>query len=157
MLFNHFISRLEFERIIDQIGMRDKADTQSQHLSGGQKRRLSIAIACVGNPKVLILDEPTSGVDPYSRRFLWDMIRAMRKGRCIIITTQSMQEADVFADRKLIMSHGKLRCAGTSLFLKNRFGLGYHLSMSVEREFNDSIVSCWLNAWAKNIEMTVKT
>jgi ATP-binding cassette, subfamily A (ABC1), member 5 len=120
---------------------------QAQRLSGGQKRRLSIAIAVVGNPKILILDEPTSGVDPYSRRALWDMIRNFRQGRCIIITTQSMQEADVFADRKLIMSRGKLRCAGTSLFLKNRFGLGYHLTMSVDRNFDEKkvIFHLWQN------------
>ncbi|OQV11711.1 ATP-binding cassette sub-family A member 5 [Hypsibius exemplaris] len=146
----------EFERIIDQIGLRSHADIQSQKLSGGQKRRLSIAIACVGNPKILILDEPTSGVDPYSRRFLWDLIRGLRKGRCIIITTQSMQEADVSADRKLIMSHGELRCAGTSLFLKNRFGLGYHLTMSVDKDVNEAqveefVTSRVLGAWKARV------
>ena len=96
--------------------------------------------------QVLILDEPTSGVDPYSRRFLWDLIKEFKKGRCVILTTQSMQEADVFADRKLIFSHGRLRCAGTSLFLKNRFGLGYHLNMSVERGFSDTGIAQFVQA-----------
>lgn len=130
-----------YEGLVDDIGMRSQADVKAENLSGGQKRRLSIAIAAVGDPKVLILDEPTSGVDPFSQRFLWDMIRGYRKGRCIIITTQSMQEADVFADRKLIISQGRLRCAGTSLFLKNRFGQGYHLTMAVNKDYKEDEIT----------------
>jgi ABC-type multidrug transport system ATPase subunit len=121
--------------------MRSQADVQAQRLSGGQKRRLSIAIAVVGDPKVLFLDEPTSGVDPHNSRFMWEMIRRLRKGRCIVVTTQSMQEADVYADRKLIMAHGKLRCAGTSLFLKTKYGRGYYLTMTVERDVDQEKVT----------------
>ncbi|GAU94869.1 hypothetical protein RvY_06575 [Ramazzottius varieornatus] len=146
-------ARKEYERIVDNIGLRSQANVCADSLSGGQKRRLSIAVAIVGDPKVLILDEPTSGVDPYSRRFLWDLIREFKKGRCVILTTQSMQEADVFADRKLIFSHGRLRCAGTSLFLKNRFGLGYHLNMAVERDFKDREIEEFVQARISNAKV----
>lgn len=144
----------EYERIVEEIGMRSQGRVQAQNLSGGQKRRLSIAIAVVGNPKILILDEPTSGVDPFSQRFLWDMIRGFRKGRCVIITTQSMQEADVFADRKLIMTRGRLRCAGTSLFLKTHFGTGYHLTLAVAKENNEKSISDVLKSLVPGTEKT---
>ncbi|XP_055347534.1 cholesterol transporter ABCA5-like [Paramacrobiotus metropolitanus] len=150
--FSNAVAKAECERILDEIVMRPQADQQSQKLSGGQKRRLCIAIAAVGNPRVLILDEPTSGVDPYSQRFLWDMIRGFRKNRCVIITTQSMQEADVFADRKLIMGHGRLRCAGTSLFLKNRFGLGYHLTMAIDKDVEEQPITETVQAFIGGAE-----
>ena len=134
-------AQIEVERILSEIGMEKEAKVQARSLSGGQKRRLSIAIAVIGNPKVLILDEPSSGVDVYSQRFLWDMIRNFRRNRCVIITTQSMMEADLLADRKLIMSHGKLRCAGTSLFLKHRFGLGYYLTMAVKKGCDENEIN----------------
>ncbi|KAJ3078617.1 hypothetical protein HK102_004366, partial [Quaeritorhiza haematococci] len=114
---------------MEQVGLADKADTVAKHLSGGQKRKLSVAIALVGRPKILVLDEPTSGMDPLSRRQLWKLLTSTKAGRITLLTTHFMDEADILADRKAILSKGRLRCMGTSLFLKRRFQIGYHLDI----------------------------
>ena len=97
--------------------------------SGGMKRRLSVAISSIGNPDIIFLDEPTTGMDPLSRRHVWELIERMKKGRIIVLTTHSMEEADVLADKIAIMAHGKLRCVGNSLHLKSHFGDGYRINI----------------------------
>ncbi|KAH6934215.1 hypothetical protein HPB50_021935 [Hyalomma asiaticum] len=82
---------------------------------------------------IVFLDEPSSGMDPYSRRHLWSELQKRKEGKVIVLTTHFMDEADILADWKAILCKGKLRCAGTSLFLKNRFGIGYHLTMVVDQ------------------------
>lgn len=81
-----------------------EADKASKTLSGGQKRKLSVAMALIGNSKVVFLDEPTSGMDPYSRRMIWNLLRNYRENRVIILTTHFMDEADLLGDRIGIMS-----------------------------------------------------
>jgi ATP-binding cassette subfamily A (ABC1) protein 3 len=81
---------------------------KAKELSGGMKRRLSVAIALTGGSKVAILDEPTSGLDPYNRRIFWELIRNFKKDRTIILTTHFMEEADALSDRICIMNHGKI-------------------------------------------------
>ncbi|KAJ4782698.1 ABC transporter A family member 2 [Rhynchospora pubera] len=93
--------------------------------SGGMKRHLSVAIALIGDPRLVFLDEPTTGMDPITRRHVWDIIEDAKKGRAIVLTTHSMEEADILGDRIAIMAKGKLRCIGTSIHLKSRFGAGY--------------------------------
>lgn len=110
-----------------EVGLEDCANRPCSKLSGGQKRRLNVAMALIGDPKVMFFDEPTSGVDPVSRRAIWQILLNRKARNCIILTTHYMDEADILADRKAIMSRGTLRCVGSSLFLKNRFGVGYHL------------------------------
>ncbi len=100
-------------------------------LSGGQKRRLCTAMAFLGDPKIVFLDEPTTGLDPSARRSLWTFLKQRRAGRVIVLTTHFMDEADLLADRKGIIVDGRLAVCGSSLFLKNKFGLGYKLSLSV--------------------------
>jgi len=80
------------------------------------------------------LDEPTTGLDPLSRREIWGAIERLKKGRVIILTTHSMEEADILGDNIAVMATGKLRCVGTSLHLKNKFGLGYRLNITVPME-----------------------
>jgi ABC-type multidrug transport system ATPase subunit len=82
-------------------------------LSGGQKRRLSVALAMIGDPAVVILDEPTTGLDPGARREVWVCLKESRRDRLIILSTHFMDEADLLADRKAIIAHGKLRCVGS--------------------------------------------
>lgn len=77
-------------RLIAEVGLTEKVDAPSSSLSGGQKRKLSLAIALIGEGKVVILDEPTSGMDPYSRRSTWNTLRGARQGRCMILTTHFM-------------------------------------------------------------------
>ena len=99
--------------------------------SGGMKRRLSVAVALIGDPQVVYLDEPTTGMDPISRRQVWDIIEKAKKGRAIVLTTHSMEEADILGDRIAIMARGAIRCIGSSLRLKQKYGAGYKVSISV--------------------------
>ena len=85
-------------------------------------------MALCGNSKLVLLDEPTAGMDLGARRNLWDMLKSFKKDRIIILTTHYMDEADVLGDRIGIMVRGELKCIGSSLFLKNRFGLGYKIT-----------------------------
>ncbi|KAK9761350.1 hypothetical protein K7432_013818 [Basidiobolus ranarum] len=119
----------DVEKFITQTGLLEKADSYVQTLSGGQKRKLSVAIAFIGGSKVVFLDEPTSGMDPYSRRSTWEVISQNRAGRIIVLTTHFMDEADLLGDRIAIMSYGKLQCIGSSLFLKSHYGVGYTLTL----------------------------
>eukprot|EP00468_Gymnochlora_sp_CCMP2014_P002772 CAMPEP_0167748496 /NCGR_PEP_ID=MMETSP0110_2-20121227/4870_1 /TAXON_ID=629695 /ORGANISM="Gymnochlora sp., Strain CCMP2014" /LENGTH=1828 /DNA_ID=CAMNT_0007633517 /DNA_START=234 /DNA_END=5720 /DNA_ORIENTATION=- len=112
-----------------QLELTDKRNAIVKTLSGGQKRRLSIAIALIGNARIVFLDEPTAGVDPLSRHQVWSILQRYKRNTILILTTHHMDEADLLGDRVAIMAHGKLRCYGTSLFLKNRLGNGYHLDM----------------------------
>ncbi|XP_078148271.1 ATP-binding cassette A1 isoform X2 [Carex rostrata] len=119
----------EVTDMINKVGLADKTSTVVGSLSGGMKRKLSLGIALIGNSKVIILDEPTSGMDPYSMRSTWQLIKKIKKGRVILLTTHSMDEADVLGDRIAILANGHLRCCGSSLFLKHRFGVGYTLTI----------------------------
>ena len=88
-------------------------DTQAGSLSGGNKRKLSVALALVADSKLVILDEPTSGMDLNARRRLWDMLKNYKQDRIIILTTHNMNEADLLGDRIAIMSHGRVKCLGS--------------------------------------------
>eukprot|EP00043_Microstomoeca_roanoka_P002430 m.38349 g.38349 ORF g.38349 m.38349 type:complete len:1691 (-) comp11480_c1_seq1:2027-7099(-) len=125
-----------FAQLLREIDLQDKADEFTEHLSGGQKRKLSVGIALIGDPQILCLDEPSSGMDPYSRRKLWELLQSKRAGRVTLLTTHYMQEADILADRKAIMSRGRVQCVGSSLFLKSRYGVGYHLHLAKSDAFD---------------------
>ncbi|OWF51666.1 ATP-binding cassette sub-family A member 3-like [Mizuhopecten yessoensis] len=117
----------EVDDIIEVMGIEAKRHRLSSTLSGGQKRKLSVGIALIGNTKVVILDEPTSGMDPAARRETWEILRKYKEGRTILLSTHFMDEADLLGDRIAIMSDGVIKCCGTSLFLKKSYGAGYHL------------------------------
>uniref|UniRef100_A0A672SH63 P-type phospholipid transporter n=1 Tax=Sinocyclocheilus grahami TaxID=75366 RepID=A0A672SH63_SINGR len=119
----------EVENMLEDLGLPHKRDEEAQNLSGGMQRKLSVAMAFVGGSKVVILDEPTSGVDPYSRRSIWDLLLKNRTGRTVILSTHHMDEADLLSDRVAIISKGKLHCSGSPLFLKNCFGVGFYLTL----------------------------
>mmetsp|Transcript_15159 Transcript_15159/g.25138 ORF Transcript_15159/g.25138 Transcript_15159/m.25138 type:complete len:1684 (-) Transcript_15159:977-6028(-) len=120
---------------IEDVALLEKRHTLSKNLSGGMKRKLSVAIAFCGESKTVLLDEPTSGMDPFSRRFTWNVIRQYRRDRCIVLTTHFMDEADILGDRIAIMAEGQLRCAGSSLFLKKHYGVGYQLTIEKNSKF----------------------
>ncbi|XP_070793816.1 ABC-type organic anion transporter ABCA8-like isoform X1 [Pituophis catenifer annectens] len=126
----------EVEKLLTLLDIKAIQNTQASHLSGGQKRKLSLGITLLGEPKVLLLDEPTSGLDPYSRHQVWSLLNELKADRVILFTTQFMDEADILSDRKAIISHGRLQCVGSSLFLKKKWGIGYHLRMHTN-EFCD--------------------
>ncbi|NXM87107.1 ABCA1 protein, partial [Oenanthe oenanthe] len=123
----------EMEQLLQDTGLPHKRREQTRNLSGGMQRKLSVAIAFVGGSRVVILDEPTAGVDPFSRRSIWELLLKYRKGRTIILSTHYMDEAELLGDRTAIISQGRLCCCGSPLFLKARLGTGYHLTL-VKRE-----------------------
>ena len=123
------IIKEKIDEKLSQVHLEPQRDRRSEYLSGGQKRRLSLAIALIADSKIVLLDEPTSGMDLTARRLMWEMLEANAAGRIIILTTHYMQEADVLAKKIAIMSHGKLRCLGSSLYLKTQCGVGYHLKL----------------------------
>uniref|UniRef100_A0A674NK87 ATP-binding cassette, sub-family A (ABC1), member 1A n=1 Tax=Takifugu rubripes TaxID=31033 RepID=A0A674NK87_TAKRU len=133
--------KAEMEQIVNDVGLPHKRQSRTSTLSGGMQRKLSVALAFVGGSKVVILDEPTAGVDPYARRGIWDLLLKYRQGRTILLSTHHMDEADILGDRIAIISHGKLCCVGSSLFLKTQLGTGYYLTL-VKRDYDLTLQSC---------------
>ncbi|XP_072526701.1 phospholipid-transporting ATPase ABCA1-like [Salminus brasiliensis] len=119
----------EIDQMIKDVGLPHKRKELAKNLSGGMQRKLSVAIAFVGDSSVVILDEPTAGVDPYARRGIWELLLKYKQGRTIILSTHHMDEADILGDRIAIISHGRVCCCGSSLFLKKTYGSGYYLTL----------------------------
>jgi ABC-type multidrug transport system ATPase subunit len=111
------------------VGLLSVGHANVNTFSGGMKRRLSVAMSSVGDPRIIFLDEPTTGLDPLARRKVWGMIEALKPGRVIVLTTHSMEEADALGDQVAIVAGGRLRANGTPLFLKSRFGAGYQINL----------------------------
>ena len=126
-------SEHEIEALLKDIGLNDKADTYAKDLSGGQKRKLSTAIALIGNPRVVFLDEPTAGMDSAARRDMWDLLLKKKKGKAIILCTHQMDEAEILGDRVAVVSGGKLQEAGTPGFLKAKYGRGVRVDITVNK------------------------
>ena len=105
-------------------------DRPAETYSGGNKRKLSVGIALIGNPPIVILDEPSTGVDPQARRSMWRLISSTMAHRSVILTTHSMEEAEALCDRVSIMHAGALQCIGRTAYLKNKYGGGLLISMS---------------------------
>ncbi len=100
--------------IINEFGLTEKADVLCKRLSGGQMRRLSIALAIITEPKILFLDEPTLGLDVKARKLLWDIVEKLKKRMTILLTTHYLEEVEFLADKIAIMSKGKIKVEGTS-------------------------------------------
>ncbi|OQR91613.1 ATP-binding Cassette (ABC) Superfamily [Achlya hypogyna] len=138
----HFYGRIkgvvagDIDAKIADVGLTEKRHARAKELSGGMKRKLSLAIAFLGDSQIVFLDEPTSGMDPYSRRASWETMLNHRQGRIIVLTTHSMDEADILGDRIAILAGGSLRCAGSALFLKSKFGAGYNLALVTAPDAN---------------------
>ncbi|XP_035208285.1 ATP-binding cassette sub-family A member 3-like isoform X2 [Stegodyphus dumicola] len=144
----------EIDRIISSLNLEEKRYARAQTLSGGWKRRLSVGIALVGGSRVVILDEPTSGMDPFNRRSLWDVLQSEKEDRTILLTTHFMEEADVLGDRIAIMSNGEIQCCGSPLFLKKKYGAGYHLVMIKEPSCEVSVITDLILSHVPNAEMS---
>lgn len=114
------------------VGLEDVKDARVSSFSGGMKRRLSVAISAIGDPRIIFLDEPTTGMDPVSRKDVWNLILKLKKNKVIILTTHAMEEADILSDRIALICDGKLKCVGTPLYLKNTYGDGYRISLVCE-------------------------
>jgi ABC-2 type transport system ATP-binding protein len=128
----YFESPTDVEAVVDLVGLVDKADDRVAQLSGGQKRRLDVGLGLVGDPELLFLDEPTTGLDPAARREMWEMIEGLRDaGKTVLLTTHYMDEADHLADRIIILRHGEIVAQGTSDELRDSLGDVTHIAFRV--------------------------
>uniref|UniRef100_A0A4W5MWW6 ATP binding cassette subfamily A member 3 n=1 Tax=Hucho hucho TaxID=62062 RepID=A0A4W5MWW6_9TELE len=143
----------EVDRIIRILNLEDKRHSHSKTLSGGMKRKLSIGIGLIGDSKVVMLDEPTSGMDPSARRATWDLLQGEKRGRTILLTTHFMDEADLLGDRIAIMAGGELQCCGSPLFLKNKYGAGYHMVIVKDALCNVSEITRLVHMYVPNATM----
>ena len=145
----------EIDKILIDFDLLGKKDAKACHLSGGQKRKLSICIALVGGSSVIFLDEPTSGMDITSRRNLWDILKRYAGGRIIILTTHYMEEAAVLGNRIGILSEGDMKCIGSPLFLIERFGKNINLNIAKQLEANNESIINFIKDNIKDIEYEI--
>ena len=132
------------DEVMEQLQLTEKADAWVGKLSGGQRQRLAVATALVCNPKILFLDEPTTGLDPQSRRQLWDIIRVFQKnGGTALLTTHYMDEAEKLCDRLAIVDHGQIIAEGTPVDLINRLGGHHVVEFSVSGNHDGAAGSGW--------------
>ncbi|CAD8075622.1 unnamed protein product [Paramecium sonneborni] len=127
------INKEEMILIMKQTELIDEQNKKVKELSGGSKRKLSIAMTLVGDSKIILLDEPTSGLDTYTKRSIWDILKRIKENkRTIILTTHHLEEVEILANRIGIMSQGQLLAVGSLDYIKRKFGVGYNLKLSFE-------------------------
>jgi ABC-2 type transport system ATP-binding protein len=130
------------EEILEELQLTEKADAWVGKLSGGQRQRLAVATALVGNPKILFLDEPTTGLDPQSRRQLWDIVRGFQeRGGTVLLTTHYMEEAERLCDRLAIVDHGQVIAEGTPADLIARLGGHHVVEFAISKNMNGGSAS----------------
>lgn len=122
------------EELAKSFGFMKHLDKETKAYSGGNKRKLSTALAVIGSPSVIYLDEPTTGMDPAARRQLWNMVCRIRdSGKSIVLTSHSMEECEALCTRLAIMVNGEFKCIGSTQHLKNKFSKGLILKIKVKR------------------------
>ena len=132
------------DEVLAQLELTEKADSWVGKLSGGQRQRLAVATALVCNPKILFLDEPTTGLDPQSRRQLWDIIRQFqRNGGTVLLTTHYMDEAERLCDRLAIVDHGQIIAEGSPADLIDRLGGHHVVEFSVAGSSDGAALQTW--------------
>lgn len=123
------------DKLLEDVGLLSRyKDTMAKDLSGGNKRKLCVALSLVANSRIVLMDEPTSGMDLTVRRKLWDVLKAHKKGRIIIITTHNMDEAELLADKIAIMKAGKIVNIGTPTDLKCSLGFTHKMTIRLNKE-----------------------
>ena len=120
--------------LLEQVGLSDKAVNRVAELSGGQKQRFAVAASLVNNPELVVLDEPTTGLDPQARRNLWSLIKEVNQcGVTVVLTTHSMDEAELLCSRLAIMDHGKLLAVDTPRNLVNKLEASYAVKLTMDQ------------------------
>ena len=131
---------LTVDEVMDRVGLQSKAHAQVRTLSGGQKQRLSLGCALAGEPEILFLDEPTTGLDPQSRRQTWDIVDELKgRGRTVLLTTHYMEEAERLCDRVAVVDHGKIIASGTPRDLIASLGAEHVIAFSIDGPGTPSI------------------
>ena len=152
------INNTEINELIAKIDLAPKKDALCSTLSGGQKRKLCIALALIGGSKIVLLDEPTSGMDVMARRALWEFLKNYKQDKIMLLTTHFLDEAEYLGDRIGIMSDGLFLCSGTSSFLKSKYPCGFNINLLInssifneeyKQEFYDEIKKYEPNAEIK--------
>eukprot|EP00971_Amphidinium_carterae_P235477 4673122-Amphidinium_carterae.1 len=115
------------DNILQSLGLDDAAEKQASKYSGGMKRKLSTGIAIIGFPDVVVLDEPSTGVDVMAKRQMWRILKERTQEQTVIVTTHSMEEAEALCSTVAIQVKGQLRCLGSPLQIKNKYGSDYQL------------------------------
>ena len=118
--------------IIKKVGLKGHENTAADNLSGGNKRKLCLAMALIGRPTIVYIDEASAGVDPGARRAMWKAIRSEGVNSAVVITTHAMEEAEELATKLGIMVQGKIKCFGTTSHIRNKFGSGYEIEMNLD-------------------------
>ncbi|XP_028846573.1 ATP-binding cassette sub-family A member 12 isoform X2 [Denticeps clupeoides] len=129
---------MQVRKILEETGMYAHRHKRVGTLSGGMKRKLSISIAFIGGSRLVVLDEPTTGVDPCSRRSIWDIVLQHKTDRTIILSTHHLDEAEVLSDRIAFMERGGLKCCGSPFYLKDKLAKGYNLTLTKKVKNPDS-------------------
>lgn len=129
------------ENVIKELSLVEQRDKPAGTLSGGNKRKLSVAIAIVGNPPIVLLDEPSAGMDPEARRLMWSVVAKIShrdKKSAVVLSTHSMEEAEALSTKMGIMVRGGIfRCFGSSQHIKNKFATGYELEIKIKKTSYD--------------------
>lgn len=126
--------------LLERLTLTPHADKTAESYSGGNKRKLSLGVALIGDPKVLFIDESSSGMDPAARRHMWSLIEEVSQRRSVILTTHSMEEAEALCTRVGIMVHGQLLCLGSVQHLKSTYLDGYTIDVHCARGTPDHVV-----------------
>ena len=133
------VNQQEINELITKIDLAPKRTALCKTLSGGQKRKLCIALALIGNSKIILLDEPTSGMDIMARRQLWEFLKNYKKEKIILLTTHFLDEAEYLGDRIGIMLDGQYMCCGSSSFLKSKYPCGFNINLIINsQKFDDN-------------------
>ncbi|XP_049275816.1 phospholipid-transporting ATPase ABCA3-like [Rhipicephalus sanguineus] len=145
--------RYEVVTLLHDVSLMENRSVLAVDLSLGLQRRLCTAIAILGTPKVIIMDEPTANMDPDARREMWELLLKIRRQCTIFLTTQHLDEADVLGDRIIIMANGRIRCSGSPSFLKHRFDTGYHMKIDKLPTCNIPAIEKLLGKYAPKVKL----
>lgn len=146
--------RMRAEAALRQVNLHDATDRLVKNLSGGMKRRLSLAVSLVGSPDIVFLDEPTTGLDPKARQQVWEVLQEVKRAHSVILTTHGMDEADYLCTRIGIMSRGRLMCIGSPMHLKRKYGNGYEITVHCKSAADAAVVCAWLPSIVPGIAHT---
>jgi ATP-binding cassette, subfamily A (ABC1), member 3 len=141
--------------LMKELNLAQYYDKISGSLSGGNKRKLSVGIAMIGNPPIILLDEPSNGMDPEARRFMWAFIHKISKRSkmsSVILTTHSMEEAETLCKRIGIMVGGQFKCLGTSQSIKDKYGSGFEIDLRI-KSMPENLLNETLNFYNLNSKL----
>jgi len=125
---------------LKDVGLLKAGTLSVGQYSGGMRRRMSVALSTIGDPRIILMDEPTTGMDPVSKKAVWRLIQRCKPGRVIILTTHEMGEAELLSDKLSVIEAGELKCIGAPLQLKNIYGDGYRVNILCPTKYAKDVI-----------------